>query len=346
MDTDFTNATLPAENQSVDSMSQECPAEPLNRFPVFQTSDSEEFEHVILTQFGATRAEVEGDIGFNARGNLVQLKDIALVHGASNANISIEYPEVNFFRFSTAIAGSGEAVVGSKTTPIDESHSCIISPGYCTKISGKGRHGWLTLRIGATALDQRLISILGYMPKGSLKFEPTVEINRPEVHALRQLIGYFSEQLNSIEGSLPPLAIASLEDALVVTFLYANKHTFGTILERNSPDTSSREVRAVEEYIEANWNKPLRIADLMNLTNVGSRSLFRSFRTARGYSPMAFAKMIRLKHAKEMLSAGNQDTSVTGVAFKCGFGNLGHFAKEYRDAFGELPSVTLARSCR
>jgi len=32
------------------------------------------------------------------------------------------------------------------------------------------------------------------------------------------------------------------------------------------------------------------------------------------------------------------------VAFNCGFGNLGHFAREYREAFGELPSETLARA--
>jgi AraC-like DNA-binding protein len=34
---------------------------------------------------------------------------------------------------------------------------------------------------------------------------------------------------------------------------------------------------------------------------------------------------------------------VTGIAFKCRFGNLGHFAADYRRAFGELPSDTLAR---
>ena len=59
---------------------------------------------------------------------------------------------------------------------------------------------------------------------------------------------------------------------------------------------------------------------------------------------MAFAKMVRMRHSKEMLAAANSKTSVTAVAFACGFGNLGHFAKGYCDTFGERPSETVARA--
>ena len=59
---------------------------------------------------------------------------------------------------------------------------------------------------------------------------------------------------------------------------------------------------------------------------------------------MAFARMVRLRHARERLSAPDPETSVTTVAFACGFGNLGHFARDYREAFGERPSVTLSRA--
>ena len=36
--------------------------------------------------------------------------------------------------------------------------------------------------------------------------------------------------------------------------------------------------------------------------------------------------------------------SVIQVALKCGFQNPGHFARDYRNSFGELPSVTLQRA--
>jgi AraC-like DNA-binding protein len=47
-----------------------------------------------------------------------------------------------------------------------------------------------------------------------------------------------------------------------------------------------------------------------------------------------------------MLQATIQGTSVTQVALRCGFQNTGHFAREFRPAFGELPSETLRRLLR
>ena len=55
---------------------------------------------------------------------------------------------------------------------------------------------------------------------------------------------------------------------------------------------------------------------------------------------------MKLRRAREMLSAAATETSVTAVAFVCGFGNLGHFARDYRETFGERPSETLARATR
>jgi AraC-like DNA-binding protein len=325
-------------------MASEGVAEPLHRFPIFKTSDIDEFGHAILTKFGGAKVEVKSHPGFEARGNLIQLENISLLHGASNTGVSIDYPEMNIFRLLTVTRGHGQAILGSTLTAVDERQSCIISAGYEAKISGEGRHGWLTLRVSANALEQRLISILGYRPKGQLAFESAVDNSRLEARVLRRLIAFLTELVDSTAANLPAVVLGSLEQALIGAFLFANRHSFSNLLEQNVPDTSSRQVRLAEEYIEANWNQPVRIADLTRLTNVSSRSLFKSFGTTRGYSPMAFAKMVRLKHAKQLLALGTPQTSVMEVAANCGFGNLGHFAKDYRAAFGELPSETLARA--
>ena len=325
-------------------MAYEEVAEPLYRFPIFRTSDIEEFGHAILTGFGGAKAQVDKRPDFEARGNLVQLRDIALLHGASNSSVSIDYPETSLIRLVTAIEGGGEAGIAGKATTLGTGQSCIISSGYQTTISGEGRHGWLTLRVSAEAVEQRLIAILGYRPKGRLAFESSVDNDRPEARLLRQLVAFLAKQLDASAAPLPAAVLGSLEQAVIGALLFANRHSFSTLLERQILDTSSREVRQVEAYIEANWSKPLRIADLAGLTNVSSRSLFKSFRAARGYTPMTFAKMIRLKHARQLLGSGDSKASVAGVAFTCGFGNLGHFARDYREAFGELPSQTLARA--
>ena len=145
---------------------------------------------------------------------------------------------------------------------------------------------------------------------------------------------------------LPPLVLRELEQTILVSFLSANRHTFSDLLEREPKDTLPSQVRLAEEFIEAHWDQAISIENLVETTGVGARAIFRAFQQSRGYSPMAFARMVRLRHAREMLGAGDPEASVTSVAFVCGFGNLGHFARDYRETFGERPSETLARAAR
>jgi transcriptional regulator GlxA family with amidase domain len=140
--------------------------------------------------------------------------------------------------------------------------------------------------------------------------------------------------------------LRELEEAILVAFLYANPHTFSHLLNREAKDIAPSHVRQAELYIEAHWDQVIGIESLVEETGVGARAIFKAFQKTRGYSPMAFVRMVRLKEARKKLSAPDRETSVTKVAFACGFGNLGHFARDYRNAFGERPSETLCRAMR
>ena len=118
----------------------------------------------------------------------------------------------------------------------------------------------------------------------------------------------------------------------------------GQLLERQPPSIAPWQVRRVEDYIAANWDQPIGVEDLAAATGASVRSIFRTFKQCRGYSPMEFVKQVRLRRAHEMLTCGDTTTSVTDVAFACGFGDLGRFSKDYRARFGALPSATLHRS--
>jgi transcriptional regulator GlxA family with amidase domain len=115
------------------------------------------------------------------------------------------------------------------------------------------------------------------------------------------------------------------------------RHALGGL--RLQPDSPS-------STLDANWDKPITLELLSGITGASTRSLHEKFKQARGYSPMAFAKQVRLRRARELLSRPEPATSVTTVSSACGFGNLGHFAKDYFKIFGERPSETLARSYR
>ena len=322
------------------------PADPLQRFPVFRTSDTEEFRHALLTRFGASQAVVKDPARFRALGNLVQLQNIGLVYGSSSTGVSAEYPEADRFRLLTAVSGKGHAAIGNNAIGLDAAQSCIVSPGQRVVLTAEASHDWFNLRIDPGAFERKLAYLLGARPSGRLEFAPAVDRNSPRFRQLWRLIRFLSEQLDTTSEPLPPLVLRELEQAVLVAFLCVNPHTFSHLLEREANETVPSHVRRTEEFIEANWDQAIRIEDLVEATGVGARAIFKAFQRTRGYSPMAFARSTRLKQARKILSLGSPKTSVTSVAFICGFGNLGHFARDYRQAFGERPSETLARATR
>ena len=321
-------------------------ADPLQRFPVFQTSSSEEFKHALLTRFGASHAEVKSPANLLARGNLVQLQSIGLVYGHCSNGASVDYPEAAQFRLLTALSGKGHVTTGKHAVTLDADQSCIVSPGQEVTLVTEVSHDWFNLRIDPGAFENKLAYLLGAQPSGKLEFSPAADRNGPRFQQLWRLILFFAEQLDATSEQLPALVLRELEQTILVAFLTANRHTFSHLLEREPGDTLPSHVRRAEEFIEAHWDQAVTIESLVEATGVGARAIFRAFQQTRGYSPMAFAKMVRLKHARSMLIEAGPETSVTLVAFACGFGNLGHFARDYRLAFGERPSATLAKAAR
>ena len=321
-------------------------ADPLQRFPVFKTSSSEEFRHALLTRFGASRAELKTPANLSAKGNRVELQSIGLVYGQSSNGASVDYPEAEQFRLLTALVGDGQTSIGRRTVVLDQNQSCIVSPGQAINLATEARHEWLNLRIDPGAFENKLAYLLGARPGGKLEFATAANRNSPRFEQLWRLIRFFAEQIDTASDQLSPLVLRELEQTILVSFLCANLHTFSDLLERDPADTLPSHVRRAEEFIEAHWDQPITIEKLVEATGTGARAIFRAFQQARGYSPMAFAKMVRLKRARQLLSTPDMETSVTSVAFVCGFGNLGHFARDYRQAFGERPSDTLGKAMR
>jgi AraC-like DNA-binding protein len=203
-------------------------------------------------------------------------------------------------------------------------------------------HERLTLRIKTEALDKKLAALLGTRPKAALEFEPALDLARPEARQMNHLLRYVIGLFDSESSEPPPVVLRELEQAIIVSFLVANEHPYSLKLTDPPPGAAPRQVHLAEEFIEAHWREAITIEKLVEATGVSARVLFRAFRQHRGCTPMEFAKQVRLQRARQMLSIPG--ASVTAVAFACGFLSTGHFARAYREVFGELPSETIRRS--
>jgi transcriptional regulator GlxA family with amidase domain len=156
----------------------------------------------------------------------------------------------------------------------------------------------------------------------------------------------FAAEFNERGAYFSDLVSAEVERMMIMNFLMCHRHNYSHLLLRQPLPSAFSAVRAVEEFIEANWDKPIDIPTMTSVAKVSARSMFRQFKKDRGYSPADFAKRIRLNHAREMLERSGGEASVTQIALKCGFQNPGHFARDFRLAFGELPSEILRKSIR
>jgi transcriptional regulator GlxA family with amidase domain len=98
----------------------------------------------------------------------------------------------------------------------------------------------------------------------------------------------------------------------------------------------------------ANLGQDLGIAELARITGVERRTLLRAFHVIHATSPSRYLRALRFDLARQALSATDAGgTTVTEVATRFGFRELGRFSLDYRARFGEAPSETLRRArCR
>ena len=102
-------------------------------------------------------------------------------------------------------------------------------------------------------------------------------------------------------------------------------------------------VERFDEVARASVERLTSLNDLCSVAGVSHRTLNRAFRAIRGTTPTRYLHALRLSEARRTLTSEDMVTSVTEVATRFGFRELGRFAGEYRAAFGESPSETLRR---
>ena len=281
---------------------------------------------------------------FTAAGNFVRLKTMGLAYLSYSSRVRVHCSGVNAIRQQFCLHGSAVTSFGSQQVQVDPDRPCLIPARAAAIYDFEKNFTQLVLYVDAAALRSTLSALIGIPLNQAITFATPDRSAKPGIAAVAAS-GPVS-RFRARPGGLPALsdlALADFEQTLLVSFLHANPHNFSHLLQRELRRTAPWQVRRAEEFIEASWNRPLTIKMISAATGVSIRNLIKAFRQARGYSPMAFVKRVRLMQARQMLTAPAENTSVAAVAFACGFDNPGHFAGDYRLAFGELPSQTLTK---
>lgn len=319
-------------------------ADPLSRYPALHTSRVDEFEHLLRAVYGARGFDLQCPSSLSVRGNFARLSDIALGFGACGTAATIDFEETDFARLQMPLRGEGKTTSGRQSAIIGAGDACLASPGQSSVLDYGVDFEHLFLRVSSAALRRKLAVLLDRPARREIEFELAQFSSPALLSGLQRMVGLLASQLDDEQAIISPLALREIEQAIILQLLFASRHTYSDLLAGDPRSPAPLHLRRVEAYIEGNWNRPILIENLVELAGVSARSLYDGFEKAYGCSPMAYVKQIRLRRAYELLTNAGESTTVTGVAFTCGFSNLGHFANDYRSTFGEFPSDTLRRA--
>jgi AraC-like DNA-binding protein len=315
---------------------------PLHRFPLIDTRSPDEFGQLLAKNFGAVGFDVGAEAThFEIHRSYVRLKSADLLFGACSAPYRVRFPAVPIIKQQFPLYKAGRLTLGGRQFNVSPDETCVIPAGMEMTHEQQAGFESFIFRVEASALQAKLGAAIGTPITRNIEFAHRSSFHNPALQRLRRMLEFMASELDRDDGKVPAAALVEFEQMLLIAFLTGNTHNFSDALERDQPRPAPWQVRRVEEYITANWNRPITVEALAAAAGASARSIFKAFKDSRNCSPMAFVKSVRLQHARRMLQQPDGTTTVVSTAFACGFLNPGHFARDYRLAFGELPSETL-----
>jgi AraC-like DNA-binding protein len=237
------------------------------------------------------------------------------------------------------VRGSLTAEFGSDNIVCNTRRAVIMSPT---------RHNYNSMRLDADcarvhiyfhqdALLRQLTALLGEPMDQPIEFEPALALTSSYG---RTLASYLLAAVADLER---PDAMTMFEQFITTGLLLSHPHTCSERLRQREKPISPRDVKRAIDYMESNLDAPITVSDIVQVSGVPGRTLFKHFQDWRGISPMRYLRNARFQRAREVLRRATPEASITDIAMSCGFGHMGRFSAEYSRRFGETPSETLRR---
>lgn len=150
-----------------------------------------------------------------------------------------------------------------------------------------------------------------------------------------QLSAYFQSMLSYFSAKEKPseslLSLKIKELVLGILLGSSNPALTSYFLSLSSLDSPS-----ITQTMEANFCYNLALEDFAKLCGRSLSSFKRDFQTAYNTSPGKWLLQKRLDYAAVLLR--NTDHQITRICFECGFEDLSHFSKTFKNKFGASPA--------
>jgi AraC family transcriptional regulator len=128
-----------------------------------------------------------------------------------------------------------------------------------------------------------------------------------------------------------------LAESLVTAIAMRVAHRFAAPATPDRPELPRSRLRRVLDYIEANLDQDLTLAELAGVACLSPWHFSRAFKQATSLGPRRYVLRRRIERAQAMLRRGDE-VSLAGIAADLRFADQSHFTNTFRRETGTTPA--------
>lgn len=242
----------------------------------------------------------------------------------------------------TTIAGHGKHAIDSKnwhTTKVGESFVVDCSRTDDYKVHFDPEHLQLNLTIPHHVLARLVVENYGH--EAPIQMWQLKTFFGGKDSSWLSLLSYLSRSIAEIPlTQLKNKAGEHLQQMIGLHII--NEWSFRVNVNLNQKAyITPKYIERAEQYMHENLRNSPTIAEISQGIGVSIRSLSNGFKKYRQSSPAQAMRSMRMSLVRQELVEASPGQTVTEIAIACGYLNLGDFARNYYQKYGELPSQTL-----
>lgn len=153
---------------------------------------------------------------------------------------------------------------------------------------------------------------------------------------LIQQIGFALLEESKAETPAGRLYTDSLIQTLTLHLL-KNYSNAAAVRETANGGLSGYKLKRVEEFIDANLEEDLSLAELAEVADLSQFHFARAFRKSTGQTPQQYLMQRRIERAKELLA--KNDLPIIEISLRTGFKNQSHFTTLFRKFTKFTPKI-------
>ena len=318
---------------------------PLNQYPIFESSDIEEAHDLIAKNFGPHSLSIMScRQKMSTQYNGIFFSNGALLFNTYGADVQINPESNKYFFTQTTLAGNTEISLGKQICQTQSGSTVVVSPStnYQMKLQQGSKR--LIIMLEREALEQQLCRLINQPIKQPLMFDLGMNEHHSNQLWSRSLLYLCDQFAHSKNLSNCNAYLKHSCDMLMALLLEVQPHNYSNAFNQHSSDHCPRHVKRAIAYIEENIERPISLSELACAVGVTARTLQNGFMRYTESTPSEYIRSEKIRAIHEALLKAPVDQQVSEILLQYGISSFGHFSRLYKQRYGCTPCQTLKKA--